>query len=306
LQVAQSGTSHQWIPMMDCRYSLTCKAHRRPRAALALSYDAEERYLLAKYGTPTDSHSASGRQHSPADLRLRVALPLGSLPERRAQHARAAPPNSIWNLVLSPEGKLLTVCNAWGRIDLWNLAAKQCDTTLTNEGSFRAVAFSGDGRFLAFADLDRGHQPVVRFWDVVARRAAWDVALDSHGLPASRTWGTSNGEDLASHGYVVVAIDHSDCWATEFPDGRYLAGNHSGDVPGRLKDMTFLLDKLVELNAADPLFEGRLDLERIGVSGGSFGGMVVTFPVRSSSSRCFGPLEPVPECLDRESAQGSL
>ena len=37
-------------------------------------------------------------------------------------------------------------------------------------------------------------------------------------------------EELASHGYVVVSMDHVDCWATEFPDGRYLAGNHSGDV----------------------------------------------------------------------------
>ena len=35
-----------------------------------------------------------------------------------------------------------------------------------------------------------------------------------------------------------------------------------------------VLDKLAELNTEDPLFAGRLDLERIGVHGGSFGGMV--------------------------------
>ncbi len=112
------------------------------------------------------------------------------------------------------------------------------------------------------------------------------VVLDSHGLPAWRKLGSSNAEDLASHGYVVLAIDHPDCWATEFPDGRYLAGNHSGDTPNRLRDMTFLLDKLAELDATDPLLAGRLDLERIGVSGGSFGGMVVTTCKTDNRVKC--------------------
>ncbi len=103
----------------------------------------------------------------------------------------------------------------------------------------------------------------------------YPVVLYSHGLPASRKLVSRTMEELASHGYVVAAIDHADCWATEFPDGRYLTGDHSGDVPGRLKDMKFLVDELAVLNSNDPLFAGRLDLDRIGVSGGSYGGMVV-------------------------------
>lgn len=47
------------------------------------------------------------------------------------------------------------------------------------------------------------------------------------------------------------------------------------DVTGRLKDMTFLVDELARLNQVDPLFAGRLDLDRVGVSGQSAGGMVV-------------------------------
>jgi predicted dienelactone hydrolase len=73
---------------------------------------------------------------------------------------------------------------------------------------------------------------------------------------------------------VVIIPDHSDCWATEFPDGRYLAGNHSGDVPGRLEDMRFLLDELAVLNTSDPRLAGRMDLDRIGLFGGSYGGVV--------------------------------
>ena len=114
----------------------------------------------------------------------------------------------------------------------------------------------------------------------------YPVVLYSHGLPAFRKLGSQDAEELASHGYVVVAIDHTDCWATEFPDGRYLAGNHSGDVSGRLKDMTFLLDELAVLNTDDPLFAGRLDLDRIGVSGGSYGGMVVKACGSDSRVKC--------------------
>jgi hypothetical protein len=114
----------------------------------------------------------------------------------------------------------------------------------------------------------------------------YPVILGSHGLPVFRKLGSNNGEELASHGYVVVDIDHSDCWATEFPDGRYLAGNHSGDVPGRLKDMTFLLDELAVLNAGDPLFAGRLDLDRVGVQGGSYGGMVAETCRQDTRVKC--------------------
>ena len=99
--------------------------------------------------------------------------------------------------------------------------------------------------------------------------------LRTNSPPAFRKISSHAYEEWASHGYVVVAIDHNDCWATEFPDGRYLAASRGGDVPGRLKDMQFLLDELAALNAGDPMFAGRLDLDRIGVYGFSYGGMVV-------------------------------
>ncbi len=40
-------------------------------------------------------------------------------------------------------------------------------------------------------------------------------------------------------------------------------------------DMRFLLDELVLINSSDPLLAGQLDLDRIGVYGISYGGMVV-------------------------------
>jgi dienelactone hydrolase len=141
-----------------------------------------------------------------------------------------------------------------------------------------------DTRWALIAPKLVGHR--LRGVPLAAGAGKCPVVLWSHGLPAFRKLVSQDAEELASHGYVVVAIDHTDCWATEFPDGRYLAGNHSGDVPGRLKDMTFLLDELAVLNTSDPLFAGRLDLDRIGVSGGSYGGMVVKTCGSDSRVKC--------------------
>ncbi len=61
---------------------------------------------------------------------------------------------------------------------------------------------------------------------------------------------------------------------------------HHGGVTGRLKDMQFLLDELALINTGDPLFAGRLDLDRVDVSGGSYGGMVVETCRSDSRVKC--------------------
>lgn len=51
--------------------------------------------------------------------------------------------------------------------------------------------------------------------------APWPVVLYSPGAGHDRTWSTIGEEDLASRGYVVVAIDHTyDASEVEFPSGR--------------------------------------------------------------------------------------
>lgn len=97
-------------------------------------------------------------------------------------------------------------------------------------------------------------------------------------------------EDLASHGYVVVAIDHTyEATAVEFSNGklaRSLVGSHLGDterrdrhslafaVDVRMKDLQFVIGELGRLNAASQgLFAGRLDLTKTFVIGHSLGGL---------------------------------
>ncbi|AUG82019.1 lipase [Kitasatospora sp. MMS16-BH015] len=117
------------------------------------------------------------------------------------------------------------------------------------------------------------------------------VLLHSPGYQADRTFNTLLIEDLASWGYVVVAVDHPyDSGEVEFPDGRVVVTGPDGasdaasaaGVAVREADLRFVLDQLgVLARGGNPDAAGRrlprglcgaLDLERVGVFGHSRGG----------------------------------
>ena len=109
-----------------------------------------------------------------------------------------------------------------------------------------------------------------------------------------RTESTAFVEELASHGYVVVGIDHPySSNAVALPDGTIARRKFLGDedysspagfeffiktadeqIDIRAKDARFVLDTLEQLDAKDPtgLLTGRLDLARVGIFGSSLGG----------------------------------
>ncbi|MDS0132217.1 MULTISPECIES: esterase [unclassified Amycolatopsis] len=109
-----------------------------------------------------------------------------------------------------------------------------------------------------------------------AGRALPAVVL-SPGFKRPRAELTSLSEDLASHGYLVVLVDHTyENVATTFPDGRVTGCAACGDYNpefwqklqrGRAKDVSFVLDSLAHSKWA-PLFDGA----RIGMAGHSVGG----------------------------------
>ncbi len=113
---------------------------------------------------------------------------------------------------------------------------------------------------------------------MVPRRNRFPVILHSHGWSCDRRFNSQRAEALASHGYIVAAVDHEDCHATVFPDARgtrYVAPGSRTDaalLTSRVKDLQCLLGGLAEIDNSDPLLAGRLDLARIGVMGFSLGG----------------------------------
>lgn len=109
--------------------------------------------------------------------------------------------------------------------------------------------------------------------------APFPILLDSHGWGGFRT-GSALGPELASHGYVVVGVDHYDAIRTVFPDGTYLqgdigSGNGASGTQDRVQDLVYILDEMTRWNTSDPFFAGRLDLTRISAIGGSWGGVTV-------------------------------
>ncbi|GAA0549800.1 hypothetical protein GCM10010172_34850 [Paractinoplanes ferrugineus] len=110
------------------------------------------------------------------------------------------------------------------------------------------------------------------------------VILYSHGAGGHRSETTIVAQELVSHGYIVVTVDHTDDAYTQFPDGRLsLPADDRPATPwGQVADMRFVLDRIEELAAGGnpdaerrPLPEGlatALDLRRVGMYGWSKGG----------------------------------
>ncbi|WFA04632.1 dienelactone hydrolase family protein [Bacillus sp. HSf4] len=110
----------------------------------------------------------------------------------------------------------------------------------------------------------------------------YPVVVISHGFGTSRLLHASQAENLASHGFIAVAIDHTySTMATAFPDGRvtgltteqYMNGVSENSAKlGNIwtQDAEFVIDQLKNLNGRS--FKGKIDLDNIGMMGHSFGG----------------------------------
>ncbi|HNQ89145.1 MAG TPA: hypothetical protein PKM73_11065 [Verrucomicrobiota bacterium] len=159
---------------------------------------------------------------------------------------------------------------------------------LSADSSFYQLA-GADTRWAGLAPRLVGYRVVGA--PLAASQERYPILFFSHCHMTHRSFSSHIAEELASHGYVVVAPDHDDCYRTEFPDGRYLAGTGSGDSSGRFSDFTFLLDEMARLNDGDPLFAGRLDLDRIGIYGLIYGGMVAEMCRRDARLKCVALLE---------------
>jgi predicted dienelactone hydrolase len=131
------------------------------------------------------------------------------------------------------------------------------------------------------------------------------VVLYSPSWTGRRTQNTVQAEDLASRGFLVVAIDHPyGSFSVTFPDGRvavsplgeFLGGTTADDVEASRRiavaelstwtaDLRFVLDELARLDQSDPerLLTDRIDFGRVGAFGYSFGGAVVSEASRRDS-----------------------
>jgi predicted dienelactone hydrolase len=140
----------------------------------------------------------------------------------------------------------------------------------------------------AFAALSTARTHCVANAEVKSDAPAFPVLLLSHGLGFNAIGYSVLCEDLASHGYVVVGVDHpSTALVVLYPDKRtvpfaVLSWNQRRTSEDSLAferksnndcaaDLRFVLNHLEKLQRGDlpSPFKGRLDLNRVGVLGHS-------------------------------------
>lgn len=133
----------------------------------------------------------------------------------------------------------------------------------------------------------------------------YPVLIFLEGITGYRQMNTFMIEELASQGYIVVAIDQPYVAASvRFPGGRVTDGLSkdqmnpliqqsispsaivptlnsqafaSGIIPYLAEDVSFVIDRLTALDrsGATNVLRGKLDMERVGIFGVSLGGIVV-------------------------------
>jgi predicted dienelactone hydrolase len=139
--------------------------------------------------------------------------------------------------------------------------------------------------YASFGEIDTHatfHAPVSR------TQRAWPVLVFSPGLGVPREQYTSLSTELASRGFVVIAVSAPyESAPTVLADGRVVGQTVHPDVMGppphpelqrlidmRAADASFVLDQLAALPATDPSspLTAHLDLGHVGIVGHSLGG----------------------------------
>jgi pimeloyl-ACP methyl ester carboxylesterase len=211
------------------------------------------------------------------------------------------------DLALSPGSKRQVLVWVW-----YPAATSPADApTAYLPGLWRAALAEQEGMFMrSFFKRDPAlvHTHSVSGAMVSPEQRTYPVVLLRAGGSALTTDFTTLAEDLASHGFFVVGFDAPyRSFVVVLPDGRVVGrspayhvenanGNLADPVIGKLlqmwtADTAFVVDQLQRLNAdTSENFAGRMDLQRLGMFGHSFGG-ATALEFCHQDSRCKAALD---------------
>ncbi|TFB02828.1 putative 1-alkyl-2-acetylglycerophosphocholine esterase [Trichoderma ghanense] len=135
------------------------------------------------------------------------------------------------------------------------------------------------------------------------KKKQYPLILFDPGFGESRLIYGAMARSLASHGYVVVTVDHPfDAPAVQFPDGSVIKGVDLDDsdievlqkvLKVRTDDITFIINQLTNPRFTKPLlanFPGTLNTAHLAIGGHSFGGCTAASVVHADK-RVLGGLD---------------
>jgi len=121
----------------------------------------------------------------------------------------------------------------------------------------------------------------VKLYFPKAGAGPFPVILFSHGLGGTRDGYEYLGRHWASHGYVVIHLQHPGSDDSAWRGGArpmqalQSAAANPTNALHRPLDVRFALDQLAALNQTNSRLRSRLDLDRVGLGGHSFGAYTV-------------------------------
>jgi dienelactone hydrolase len=181
-------------------------------------------------------------------------------------------------------------------VQIWYPATRDSKGILAPYLSNLKLAGPAFAEFLGLPNFVLNHVNLIETHSILEVPVApeggpYPVLIFSHGWGGTRTQSTFLMEELASHGYVVAAIDHPfGALVTVYPDGKVvfqkkdILSDHDSDEVDAVSaqellstwtgDVLFVLDQLEGMNASsdETTFSTHLDLKRVGFLGHSTGG----------------------------------
>lgn len=162
------------------------------------------------------------------------------------------------DIVRAKKGEPLTTYDRALAVEVWypaRLAAGQAP-----EGQYRAITRDGKSEVTLRGRAVRDAQPE-------PTGGPYPLLIISHGYPGNRYLLSHLGENLASKGYVVASIDHTDSTYSD-------QGAFGSTLLNRPLDQLFVLNEMARLGASDPAgtLKGMVDADNTGLIGYSMGG----------------------------------
>ncbi len=163
-------------------------------------------------------------------------------------------------------------------------SANTADVATKVKPDFAAAgAYRVDTALATWRDIARMRDvPVKVYFPAIGQTgkpaSTFPVVLFSHGLGGSREGGKRWAEHWASHGYVVVAMQHpgsdESLWKGAPPReiaSKMKAGMTLSNLTLRIDDVHFVIDEIIRRTEAREAAFANADPKRLGMSGHSFG-----------------------------------